>query len=141
MTGKQTKLVLLAAGILLTVGFLLVVGMNQPGGMYYYITVPEFLDLGQDNLGDFRISGKVLRGSIDRDPGGRDVSFVMYDGDARLPVHYHGPIPDAFAEEVDVVVQGRMGDGDLFQAHTLIAKCPSKYEAAEGHPDDIPMGK
>lgn len=139
MNRKQIKLVALAAGILLCVGFLLVVGMNQPGGMYYYLTVSEFLGSERNEPGGFRISGKVEPGSVERAPGGRNLTFVMFEGADRLPVHYQGSIPDAFTENVDVVVQGRMGEEGTFEAHTLIAKCPSKYEAAEKHPDDIPI--
>jgi cytochrome c-type biogenesis protein CcmE len=141
MNRKQVKLVVLAAGILICVGFLLVVGMNQPGGMYYYLTVSEFLASDGDEPGGFRVSGKVEPGSVERDPGGREVSFVMFEGGGRLPVHYRGSIPDAFAENTDVVVQGRMGDNRIFEAHTLIAKCPSKYDSAYSHPDNIPITK
>jgi cytochrome c-type biogenesis protein CcmE len=139
MNRKQVKLIILAAGILLCIGFLLVVGMSRPGGMVYYLTVGEFLQAADSHSGGFRISGKVQTGSVSRSPGGRDLAFVITDGEAALPVRYHGQIPDAFAENVDVVVQGGMAEDRTFEAHTLIAKCPSKYEAADGHPDDIPI--
>ena len=141
MNRKQAKLIILAAGILLCVGFLLVVGMNQPGGMVYYLTVSEFMQAAGSQTGGFRISGKVETGSVSRAAGGRDVTFVITDGEAFLSVRYHGSIPDAFAEDVDVVVEGRLAEDQIFEAHTLIAKCPSKYEAAEEHPDEIPIGK
>ena len=32
----------------------------------------------------------------------------------------------------DVVVEGRLETGGAFHAHTLLAKCPSKYESADG---------
>jgi cytochrome c-type biogenesis protein CcmE len=139
MNRKQTKLLILAAGILLCVGFLLVVGMSQPGSMVYYLTVSEFLEAAESQPGGFRISGQVEEGSVLRSPGGRDVTFVITDGPATLAVRYHGTIPDAFTENVDVVVQGRMAEDRIFEAHTLLAKCPSKYEAAAEHPDDIPI--
>jgi cytochrome c-type biogenesis protein CcmE len=141
MNRKQTKILFLAAGILLCVGFLLFVGMKQPGGMVYYLTVSEFVEGAGNSPGGFRISGKVATGTVQRDAGGRDLAFVISDGASTLPVRYHGSIPDAFAEDADVVIQGRMADDGTFQAHTLTAKCPSKYEAAEKHPDDIPIGE
>ena len=131
---------ILGAGILLCVGFLLVVGMSKPGGLVYYLTVSEFVQGAESGSSGFRISGQVESGSVERAAGGRDLTFAISDGAALLPVRYHGSIPDAFAEDADVVIQGRMADDGVFEAHTLTAKCPSKYEAAEAHPDDIPIG-
>jgi cytochrome c-type biogenesis protein CcmE len=141
MGKRETKLLLLTAGILLCVGFMLFVGMNQPGGMVYYLTVGEFLQSTESRTEGFRISGRVEQGSVLRSPGGRELKFAITDGTSSLSVHYLGSIPDAFAEDADVVVEGRMGDDRTFEAHTLIAKCPSKYEAAGEHPEEIPIGK
>ena len=58
-------------------------------------------------------------------------------------VHYKGVIPDTFKEEADVVLEGVLipkgstgsagvvAQEDRFEARTLFAKCPSKYEAEE----------
>ena len=54
----------------------------------------------------------------------------MSEGGATLPVDYHGIIPDTFVDDADVVVEGSLADGGDFHATTLLAKCPSKYEAA-----------
>ena len=61
----------------------------------------------------------------------RTVRFVMTDGGASMPVNYHGIIPDTFVDGADVVVEGQIDGSGTFQAHTLLAKCPSKYEAAD----------
>ena len=139
MDRKRLKFILLGAGILLSMGFLLVVGVNRPGGFAYYLTVGEFL--GQpDRAGDgFRINGKVDPGSIERMPTGEDVTFLVTDGNQSLPVAYHGIIPDTFVDGADVVVEGRLQEDGTFVAHTLLAKCPSKYEAADeyGEPVDV----
>jgi cytochrome c-type biogenesis protein CcmE len=135
---------LLGAGIVVSMGFLLVVAMTRPGGMAYYLTVSEFVQSPDRSGDDFRISGKVAEGSIERLPSGQDVNFVMTDGSAVLAVAYHGIVPDAFVDRADVVVEGQVRQDGTFQAHTLLAKCPSKYEAADGdspyehHPDEIP---
>jgi cytochrome c-type biogenesis protein CcmE len=57
------------------------------------------------------------------------VDFVMTEGGATLPVRYTGIVPDTFKDEAEVVVEGVLNpDKASFQAHTLLAKCPSKYE-------------
>jgi len=128
------KFVLIACGIVATMAFMLVVATRKPdGGFAYYVTVDEFNRQGEPH-GHFRVNGKVVPGSIDRVPGGRQVRFTLVDKEApaTLPVDFTGVIPDTFVDEADVVVEGhKRGDG-TFEATLLLAKCPSKYEAAEG---------
>ncbi|NIV47932.1 MAG: hypothetical protein GWN46_14570, partial [Gammaproteobacteria bacterium] len=57
------------------------------------------------------------------------------DGAATLAVHYHGIIPDTFVDGADVVVEGQLQSDGVFSAHTLLAKCPSKYESADEYGD------
>jgi len=132
MDGRRLKFVLLGAGVLGSMLFLLLVGMKS-GGMVYYVTVEEFLRQG-DRGTDVRINGKVQSGTIDRLPTGQDVRFTIIENGASLPVVYHGVIPDTFVDEAAVVVEGRLQGDGTFRAHTLLAKCPSKYESAEGAP-------
>jgi cytochrome c-type biogenesis protein CcmE len=129
---RRLKFLLLGSGVLLSMSFLVVVGMNDSRGFVYYVTVGELLaDPGAGREGT-RINGKVVQGSIERQPTGQDVRFVMTDGTHALSVSYHGIVPDTFVDRADVVVEGRLQQDGSFQAHTLLAKCPSKYEAAEG---------
>ncbi len=132
MDRRRLKFLLLGSGVLLSMTFLIVVGMNRPGGMVYYLTVTEFMQLEQRGAADSRINGSVLTGTIDRLPTGLDARFVISDGTTSIPVSYHGIIPDTFVDQAPVVVEGRLQDDGTFLAHTLLAKCPSKYEAAEG---------
>ena len=131
MDRKRLKFLLLGIGIVASMGFLLVVGMTGDDGLVYYMTVTEFLDSPNSSTDGFRVNGKVDEGTIQRLTGGQDVRFVMTDGSSTLAVRYHGIIPDTFVDGADVVVEGRLdGDGE-FVAHTLLAKCPSKYESAD----------
>jgi cytochrome c-type biogenesis protein CcmE len=130
MDRKRLKFLLLGTGVLLSMTLLLVVGMNRPGGLVYYLTVTEFTRQPDRAEDDFRVNGTVEKGSIERMPTGLDVVFRMTDGETAMRVAYHGVIPDTFVDDAAVVVEGRLQDDGLFQAHTLLAKCPSKYEAA-----------
>ena len=138
MDQKRIKFLFLGIGIVATMGILLIVGMSGSGGLSYYLSVSEFVN-APDNLAEgFRINGKVAHGSITRLASGQDVTFVVTDGEAELPVRYHGIIPDTFVDGADVVVEGRLGNDGTFDAHTLLAKCPSKYEAADGSEQEMP---
>ena len=85
---------------------------------------PSFRDAG------VKVGARVVPGSINRLPGGKDYQFRVTDGNVTIPVHYHGIAPDTFTDSVDVVVEGRMGTDGTFRATTLLAKCASRYENA-----------
>ena len=97
-----------------------------------YLTVAEYRARAESlRPGDpFRVSGRVQPGSVRLDDTGLQLAFTVYQPDdqaAVLPVAYHGVVPDTFMENSEVVVEGAMRDS-TFVAHTLLAKCPSKYE-------------
>lgn len=48
-----------------------------------------------------------------------------------VTVRFNGIVPDTFKEDNEVIVTGKLGEDGTFQATDLLAKCPSKYEAAE----------
>ena len=139
MDRRRLKFVLLVSGVLVTMAFLVWVGLRNDGGFAYFVTVSEFKHAPTSQ--GVRVNGKVAGGSIRRMPSGQDVAFVMTDGQTSLPVSYHGIIPDTFVEGADVVVKGSLDPGSgTFHAHELLAKCPSKYEAAAKAGQNRPHG-
>lgn len=138
MGRRRRKLLWIGAGIAACLAFLLAVALGGKGGLVYYYTVGELRDLPSRPERDFRVNGKVEAGSVERRGDGLDVRFVMTDGRAALPVEYHGVVPDAFVEGADVVVEGGLREDGTFVATSLLAKCPSKYEAARDRGEKIP---
>jgi cytochrome c-type biogenesis protein CcmE len=130
MDKKKLRLVLIGAGILACVGFLLAVTLNSKSGLVYYYTVSEFLAPDGPRSGGVRINGKIADGSIVRRKTGMDVRFSVTDGQRVLPVEFHGVVPDTVVDGADVVVEGGLRSDGTFVASSLLAKCPSKYEAA-----------
>jgi cytochrome c-type biogenesis protein CcmE len=114
------------------VGYLMASSIKETG--VYYLTPTElsaklaadstFRDVG------VKVGARVVPGSIQRDPGGREYAFRVTDGALTFPVVYRGIAPDTFTDSVDVVVEGRMGRDGTFRATTLLAKCASRYESA-----------
>jgi cytochrome c-type biogenesis protein CcmE len=45
-------------------------------------------------------------------------------------VEYEGLLPDTFTDDTEVVLEGRFGEDQVFQASTLLTKCGSRYEAS-----------
>jgi len=134
----------LVAGALIVAGisYLMFSGINDT--MVYYYTLTELNGQGAALAGHgVRISGHVQPGSIRRSDTGTRVDFVVYEKSSSrtMPVSYEGVIPDTFKDEAEVVVEGVFDpQSPAFDANTLLAKCPSKYEGQAGeHPEDIPV--
>ncbi len=127
---RFSKKIVISIAVLVA-GFAVLFGVGLKGSLVYYLTVGEFLERqGHGDLGEnFRINGNVLAGSIVKTPGVIGARFVVTDGSKRLPVVYTKETPDTFVDGAEVVVEGSLGPDGLFAAHTLLAKCPSKYEA------------
>ncbi len=102
------------------------------GAATYYYKVNEVLAKGSSVVGvNLRVEGTVPDNSITKDTG-RTIKFDVADNTTgqSIPVVYQGVVPDTFKAGTDVVVEGSLGSNGVFQAKTIMTKCPSKYEAA-----------
>jgi len=81
-------------------------------------------------IGQF-LSGLLVPGSVHRDNAARTIDFKVSDGVKTYPVTYHGLVPDTFtdANDIEVVVEGRLGRNGVIRATDVLAKCGSRYEA------------
>ena len=77
-----------------------------------------------------RVEGLVVPASIEHRPGTRDFRFRVTRNHAELPVTYSGIVPDTFRDCAGVTVRGVLGSDGVFRSDEIVAKCPSKYEAA-----------
>jgi cytochrome c-type biogenesis protein CcmE len=118
--------------ILIALGYLIFTGISDTG--VYYRTVSEVLDQASILDGQsIRISGEVVDGTIKYDQENLILSFAVRDiqnDKITMRARYKGILPDAFKEDVEVILEGRYSQYDnLFSASILLAKCPSKYVA------------
>ena len=74
------------------------------------------------------VNGSIEKGEL----GTMRVRFLVEEGGRETVVVYTGLIPDTFKDGSEVVVEGTYAPNATFTAHTLFAKCPSKYES-EGY--------
>ncbi len=75
----------------------------------------------------FRIGGMVVPGSVQRQPDGVTVRFVVTDTAKNVRVAYRGILPDLFREGKGVVTQGKLGGDGLFLASDVLAKHDENY--------------
>jgi cytochrome c-type biogenesis protein CcmE len=128
-----TKFLVGAAVIVAAVGFLIAEGVKETG--VYFLTPTELAaktaaDPTFYNVG-LKMGAKVVPGSIRRDRASREIDFKVSDGRHEYPVRYSGLVPDTFtdANDIEVVVEGRLGHDGVFHATDVLAKCGSRYEA------------
>jgi len=132
MISKKAKVPIAVAAIVLAMGYLMYTGVSDTG--VYYRTVSEVLDQASIFDGQsLRISGEVVDGTIQYDQENLLLTFAVRDTEndrVTMRASYHGVMPDAFKEDVEVILEGSYSQYDnLFSATILLAKCPSKYEA------------
>ena len=93
-------------------------------------TTPSQL-LTKAGTGDYKLTGKVVDGSIKRE--GEGIAFQIRDreGTRSVPVTYNGVVPDPFRDCREVIVDGRLQNGTFVaERDSLVTKCPSKFENA-----------
>src|SRR5215203_203264 len=102
MTSARTKFLIGGALVLGTAGYLMATSIQETGT--YYLTPTELatkLDADPTfrNTG-VKIGARVVPGSIQRTPGGKEYAFRVTDGAKVVPVVYRGIAPDTFTDGV-----------------------------------------
>lgn len=127
----RSKFLIGGALVLGVAGYLMASSIRETGVQYLTPTElsskmksPGFADVG------VKVGARVVPGSIERAPSGKEYAFRVTDGAYTFPVVYRGIAPDTFTDSVDVVIGGRMGQDGTFRATELLAKCASRYENA-----------
>ncbi len=130
MKKKQRKFLVGFGVVIAAIGYLIYTGFSE--STMYYLTVSE-LHASPVYAMNMRLNGHVVTGSIEKgELGTMLVRFLVEEGGRETEVVYTGLIPDTFKDGSEIVVEGTYAPNDMFTAHTLFAKCPSKYES-EGY--------
>ena len=127
---KKRRFLLGGLIVFVAIGYLGYTGF-QASATYYY-TVTEIMDQGSSVYGEnVRVKGLVAPGSVEQEQGGLILRFTVSEGNESLPVVYQGVVPDTFKVGNEVAVEGYLNSVGIFQATTILAKCPSKYVPEE----------
>ncbi|MDP6544025.1 MAG: cytochrome c maturation protein CcmE [Phycisphaerae bacterium] len=126
MTNVRLKLTV--GGVLLAVfiGYLGYAGIAA--GSSYYLSVDSYMSSQEYHSERVRLHGKVGREGLSLESGGAGARFVLLGDASQIAVRYEGVVPDLFKVGGEVVVMGRMGKDDVFEAAELMTKCASKYD-------------
>lgn len=115
--------------------YLIYGGMRE--AMVYFVTPSEIKAQEEKSQGKFlRVGGMVVKGSLHRNIDGLTYRFQLTDGNAIIPVYFHGVPPDLFGDGKGAVAEGKIGKDGVFMATTIMAKHAEEYSPAEhGKPD------
>ncbi|MDQ4042074.1 MAG: cytochrome c maturation protein CcmE [Actinomycetota bacterium] len=89
---------------------------------------PSRLASSADAGRSYKLTGKVVNGSVTDIPGGKVFRVRDREGSTSVPVRYVGAVPDPFREGREVIVTVRKrGDTFVGEKDSLVTKCPSKF--------------
>ena len=126
MSHKAIKVGLTVTVLTVAFGALLFSSLGE--NLQYYKYVDEVMAQPEAWQGKpLRVHGYVVKGSIAKKPAAREYRFVMQHNGKVITAYYTGTPPDAFKDESEVVLTGKL-TGTEFVATHMEAKCPSKYE-------------
>lgn len=112
--------------VAVAIGFVIWDGLESET---YFYTVDQAVAQGTELPGQHvRVKGIVEPGSIVGDEGRLGRTFRIIENGKSLAVTYDRAMPDTFAENVEVVVQGTVSDEMVVEADEVLVKCPSRYE-------------
>jgi cytochrome c-type biogenesis protein CcmE len=127
LSGRRLKLLIGGLVVVVVLGYLIFSAAR--GSAAYYMTIDE-LKQQDTSVRNVRVAGFVIGESIVWEPRDLHLAFEMSDESGQLPVVYKGARPDMFRDQAEVVVEGKLGPDGVFEARTMLLKCPSKYEEA-----------
>ncbi len=134
-SGHPARFIILGAVLALAVGYMVFAAF--PGNVLYFLTVSEFMRAEEYRDGrTIRVAGALVDGSFHRQGNSTYADFQLTDKEGgapeRLAASYVGVMPDLFFNpHSEIILEGRYGPDDMFEAESILVKCPSKYQALE----------
>jgi len=130
MSKKTARAVISGIVVMSALVLLLVVTVSE--GAAYYKHVDEVMGNPSPWYGKaMQLHGFVVDDSIQKRPNSLDYRFKIKYGEAVVDARYTGIVPDTFKDASEVVLKGRLTpSGFEVEPDGVMAKCPSRYEAA-----------
>ena len=131
MSHRYIKIVV--TSVILVLAFAGLLWSTLREGTEYYKHVDEVMTSRQDWEGKrLQLHGFIVPGSILVKRDTLDYKFKVQNKGSIVDATYRGIVPDTFKDEAEVVLKGRLtSEGFHTDPNGVMAKCPSKYEAAK----------
>jgi cytochrome c-type biogenesis protein CcmE len=135
---RRGNIVLLGVLLVMAGGIVALVMTSFKDAAVYAKSVDQVQAARAELMGRrLRIEGNLVHGSLQQAVGDHcEFRFVLKGREAELPVRFaQCVLPDTFKDipnlDLGVTVEGKLAAGGGFEAHQVLAKCPSKYEMKE----------
>jgi cytochrome c-type biogenesis protein CcmE len=143
---KDRKIKIAITAVVLASAFGFMMWTTLRDGAEYFKNVDEVVAQRPSLEGKpLQVHGYVIPGSRMNKPNTLEYRFRIQNNPIRsgepgnvMNISFTGQPPDTFKDEAEVVLHGKLSSGDGFEANQVIAKCPSKYEAAGAVPATLP---
>ncbi len=131
MKARQKRLLFVALGIAgVSAAAYLAIGAMQENLAYFFSPSQVVAkEAPADHV--FRLGGLVEEGTLQRQPDGLTLTFVVTDNAEKVKVSYTGILPDLFSEGRGVVTRGKLGPDGTFLAEEVLAKHDEEYMPPE----------
>lgn len=131
MKARHKRLMFVALGLVgVGAAAYLAVGALQSNIAYFYSPSQVLAkEAPADHV--FRLGGLVETGTLQRQPDGLTLTFVVTDNAEKVKVSYTGILPDLFSEGRGVVTRGKLGGDGVFYAEDVLAKHDEAYMPPE----------
>lgn len=137
---KQRSIKIAVTAVVLASAFGFMMWTTLRDGAEYFKHVDEVVAQRSQLEGkNLQVHGYVIPGSILTKPNTLEYRFRVQNNPIRsgepgqvINVSFTGVPPDTFKGEAEVVLHGKLTPDGGFNTDQVIAKCPSKYEAAGG---------
>ena len=123
---KRTKFLAGGAVIVVALGYMIYAGVTRSA--VYFVT-PSEIQAAPVAGKAYRLGGLVAPGSLKWEPRTLELTFILTDGKASVPVRHKGAPPDLFAEGRGAVVEGTWTPDGYFKATLILAKHSEEYKA------------
>ena len=126
----KNRLIKILLSLLILIVAVLIIIFNLRDNIVYFYTPTELerIDISEKKI--MRVGGLVKKDSIKND-GSKNFSFIITDNTNEINVDFQGILPNLFAEEKGVVVEGSYVQENLFKANKVLAKHDENYMPPE----------
>ena len=129
---KHQRLVLVIIALVALVGAGLLAAWSLRNQANYFYLPSQMVETPPQTGQAVRLGGMVAEGSLETQPDGVTISFLVTDKEsAQIPVTYRGIVPDLFVEGSGVVAEGSLAADGTFVATNLLAKHDENYVPRE----------
>ncbi|MEN9855457.1 MAG: hypothetical protein RLZZ157_583 [Pseudomonadota bacterium] len=130
MRRRDRRLLLIGCAGVLLIGASIVASLALKDTASFFFA-PADVAAKQPKVGtQARVGGLVAKGTVVRGENGI-VNFIVTDGVANIRVAYRGVLPDLFREGQGVIAEGKFGQGNQFEAKTILARHDENYMPKE----------